>query len=183
MKLKAFWFFAIILLAVIVINHKTALYYYWGALVATVSYLNTRKQYLEEPYKWFNTLFLIYLVFVVWERTRHYQFSPFVELMINNLQHVCFGVMICFIATRVLKLQPFNVQSFALRLLLGILIFNGIGLINEGFQNSLQHRSFFALIPDSRKDIRMNLIGSALFLGAALVLKNVIVKSAGSHQN
>jgi hypothetical protein len=181
MNLKIFWLCAAIILAVIFINHKTALYYYWGALVLTVTYLNSRKQYLLEPYKWFNALFLVYLIFVVWERTRHYQFSPIVELWLNNLEHILFGVMICFISTRVLKLSPFNVRSFGLRLLFGILIFNAIGFINEWFQNTLQHRDFFTLIPDSQKDIRMNLIGSAVFLFAALVLKRVMAKRVVRH--
>lgn len=121
-------------------------------------------------------MFILYLIFVVWERTRHYQFLSIVELWLNNLEHILFGVMICFISTKVLKLSPYNVRSFGLRLLLGILLFNAVGFINKWFQNLLQHRYFFSLIPDSQKNMRMNLIGTAVFLLAALVLKKVIDK-------
>ncbi|MEO7311556.1 MAG: hypothetical protein ABIX01_14225 [Chitinophagaceae bacterium] len=175
MNLRIFWLCAGLIFVFIFINQKIALYYYWGALAVTVSYLNSRKQYLREPYKWFNAGFLFYLILVVWERTRHYQFSPFSELMINDLEHVLFAIMICFISTRVLKFSPFNVRSFPLRLLLGILIFNSIGFINEWFQNTLNDRSLFTLIADSQKDIRMNLLGSALFLGCAFAIKRMVV--------
>lgn len=37
MNLKVFWFCAAVILAGIFINHKTALYYYWGSLVLTVT--------------------------------------------------------------------------------------------------------------------------------------------------
>jgi hypothetical protein len=42
--------------------------------------------------------------------------------------------------------------------------FNFLGLINEIFQNWLGKRSYFILTPDSMKDLRMNLVGAALFI-------------------
>ena len=164
MKIKAFLLLAAVILLVIIISGKTALYYYWGALVITVSYLNSRPAYLNGRYKLYNFLFLLYLLFVVWERTRWYQFPAAIELIINNLEHILFGIIICFIASLVLKLPPFNIRSFFVRLLLSILIFNSIGFINEYFQNWLYSRPVFTLIPDSVKDLRMNVWGTAVFV-------------------
>ena len=171
MKLKIFWLFAALLLAIIFVCHKTMLYYYWGALVLTVSYLNSRPSFLRQPYKLYNTIFLIYLSFVVWERTRTHQFSVFTELWINNLEHVLFGLMICFITNLVISLPPFNFKKFAQRILASIVIFNCIGFINELFQNVMTQRPIFHFIPDSQKDIRMNLLGTTAFIILALIIQ------------
>ena len=168
MKIKTFLLFAGIILLFIILSGKTILYYYWVALVITVSYLNSHSTYLQKHYKLFNTLFLLYLLFVVWERTRHYQFSPWIELQINNSEHIFFGLMICFIASLVLQLPPFTIRSFFVRLLLSVLLFNGIGFINEWFQNRIYNRPMFILIPDSVKDLRMNLWGTLVFVLVSL---------------
>ena len=164
MKIKTFLLAAVITLIVIILSGKTALYYYWAALVITVSYLNSRTAFLQGHYQVSNALFLMYLLFVVWERTRHIQFSPPVEWQINNSEHVLFGMMVCFIASLVLQLPPFTTRSFYVRLPVSILIFNSIGFINEWFQNWLYARPVFTLIPDSLKDLRMNVWGTAIFV-------------------
>lgn len=169
MKIKTFLLFAGIILLLIFLSGKIILYYYWGALVLTVSYLNSHNTYLQKRYKVLNTLFLLYLLFVVWERTRHYQFLPWIELQINNGEHIAFGVMICFIASLVLQLPPFTIRSFFVRLLLSMLLFNGIGFINEWFQNRMYSRPMFTLIPDSLKDLRMNLWGTLAFVAVSLL--------------
>jgi|GEM_PF-1565963 len=171
MKLKVFWLLAAVLLTVAIVCHNTTLYYYWGALVLTVTYLNSVPQYLQQPYKRYNAVFLSYLSFVVWERTRHYGFYVPVEYWINNLEHIFFGLMICFITSLVLSLPPFNVKHFSIRLLLSVLIFNCIGFINEWFQNTLQHRPILTLIPDSQKDIKMNLLGTTAFILLAIFIQ------------
>lgn len=164
MKITTFLLLAAAILVIIILSGATALYYYWAALVITVIYLNSRKTFSQQRFKLFNALFLVYLMFVVWERTRHYQFSSSIELQINNSEHILFGVMICFIASLVLWLPPFNLHSFYVRLLLSVLIFNMIGLFNEWFQNWLYNRPVFALIPDSLKDLRMNVWGTLIFV-------------------
>jgi hypothetical protein len=169
MKLKTFLLLAAGLLVYIIVSGKTALYYYWTALVLTVSYLNSHKAFLQQRFKLYNTLFFLYLLFVVWERTRQYQFSPPVELAINNLEHILFGIMICFITSLVLRLPPFTIHSFFRRLVLSVLIFNSIGFINEWFQNWLYGRPVFTLIPDSLKDLRMNVWGTVIFVLMSII--------------
>lgn len=164
MKITTFLLFAALVLVIIIVSGKTALYYYWAALIIIVSYLNSHTSFLQERFRLFNALFLMYLLFVVWERTRHYQFSPWAELQINNSEHILFGIIICSIASLVLKLPPFTIHSFYTRLLLSIFLFNCIGFINEWFQNWLYGRPVFLLIPDSLKDLRMNVWGTAIFV-------------------
>ena len=169
MKLKTFLLVAAVILAIIFLSGKTILYYYWAALVVTVSYLNSRTAFLQEPYKVFNALFILYFLFIVWERTRNYQFSTAVELQINNLEHILYSMVVCLMAGLVLKLPPFTLRSFYVRLLLTILIFNSIGFITEWFQNGMYGRPLFTLIPDSIKDLRMNLWGTLIFIFLSLI--------------
>ena len=182
MKIKTFFLAAVIILAVIILSGKTALYYYWAALVITVSYLNSRTAFLQERYKVFNALFILYFLFIVWERTRTYQFSANVELQINNAEHILYGMVVCLMANLVLKFPPFALHSFYVRLLLTILIFNSIGLATEWFQNVLYGRPVFTLIPDSLKDLRMNVWGTAIFVllsvGAYWFSKNGKIRMA-----
>ncbi len=170
MKLKSFLLAAAVILAIIFISGKTILYYYWGALVIVVSYLNSRTAFLQERYKVFNTLFIFYFLFIVWERTRTYQFSAPVELQINNAEHILYGMVVCLMASLVLKLPPFALRSFYVRLLLTILIFNSVGFITEWFQNGMFGRPVFALIPDSIKDLRMNVWGTLIFTLLSLMV-------------
>jgi len=164
MKFKTFLLAAAIILAIIFISGKTILYYYWGALVITVGYLNSRTAFLQERYKVFNALCILYFLFLVWERNRKYQYATSVELQINNLEHILFGVVVCLMASLLLKLPPFAIRPFFIRLLLSILIFNSVGFITEWFQNGMFSRPVFTLIPDSVKDLRMNVWGTAIFV-------------------
>lgn len=169
MKLKTFLLAAAIILVIIFVSGKTILYYYWAALVITVSYLNSRTAFLQERYKVFNALFILYFLFIVWERTCTYQFSAPVELQINNAEHIFYGMVVCLMASLVLKLPPFTLRSFYVRLLLTILIFNSIGFITEWFQNGMFGRPVFTLVPDSIKDLRMNVWGTFIFVLASLI--------------
>lgn len=164
MTLRTFLFCAFAILLFIISGDNKALYYYWSALVLVVSYLNSKKAFQQEPSRILNLGFLLYLCFVVWERTRHYHFSDWTELQMNNLEHILFGTVVCTIAYLVIKMPPFKMQSLTFRLFVSALLFNGIGVINEWFQNGLYDRPVFKLIPDSVKDLRMNVWGTSLFV-------------------
>jgi VanZ family protein len=164
MNLKAFLLFSSALLVWILFSKVYMLLYYWGVFVALVAFLNTRPKYKGQPYKWINLVFYLYMLFIVWERTRHFQYSETAELLINDAEHIFFANIISILIALIITLVTNKHQAFVKNILLSVIIFNAVGVINEYFQNLIGHRSFFYLIADSKKDMLMNLLGSVVFL-------------------
>ena len=174
MNLKAFLLFSAALFVWIVASRVYMLLYYWSALLVCVSFLNTRKRFKQQPYKWVNLLFFLYMLFIVWERTRHYKFGALTELIINDAEHIFFAVIISLLIALLLTLSFTNTNSYAKTIVITIVIFNIVGVLNELFQNTIAGRPVFILIPDSQKDILMNLCGSTLFAAISLLwVKNL----------
>ena len=170
MNLKLFVLFSAAVLAWVLFAKVYMLLYYWGVLVAAVAFLNSRKKYLLQPYKWVNLVFFVYMLLIVWERTRHSTFAELPELLMNDAEHLFFALVISLLIAMVLATTTrlvFNNTTIAIT----AVIFNAVGLVNEVFQNLLAGRPLFIFIPDSQKDLRMNVLGTAIFIVVAWLLQ------------
>lgn len=168
MNLKLFIAGMAIVLYRIITSGYTPLIWYWTALLILVIILNLLKDYKKYA-AIANTLFFGYIVFITWERTRQYKFSHDAEYMLNNAEHILFAIIVCLIAALFIKILLIPSASFIKTLLLSVIAFNIIGVANEYFQNIINHRSFVILTDDSRKDLLMNISGTALFIMLACV--------------
>jgi hypothetical protein len=167
MNIKLFIAGMIAALCRIIYAGYTPLLYYWAALMIIVILLNTRSAY--RTYSLFaNTVFLLYIFFITWVRTRPYQFSADTEYWLNNCEHLLFAVVICLLISLFIRTVVYPQGSFIQTLLSTVVAFNCIGVINEVFQNSINHHSLFVLSNDSQKDLLMNLAGTALFIPLAV---------------
>lgn len=163
MNLKLFIAGMAIVLYRIIASGYTPLIWYWTALLIIVIILNLLKDYKKYA-AIANLFFFCYIVFITWERTRQYKFSHDAEYMLNNAEHILFAVIVCLIAALFIKILLIPSASFIKTLLLSVVVFNIIGIVNEYFQNIINHRSFGILTDDSQKDLLMNISGTALFV-------------------
>jgi hypothetical protein len=169
MNLKLFLAFSAALLIWILASKVYMLLYYWAALVTFVAFLNSRVKYKQQPYKWLNLLFYLYMLFIVWERTRGYKFSETTELVINDAEHILFAVTISLLVALAIILTRKRGYIPVKTIVLTVIIFNVLGVVNECFQNILGNRPVFVFIPDSQKDMLMNIGGTVVFVLLALL--------------
>jgi len=147
----------------IIIGNYPALIYYWCVLMASVSFLHTRKKY--QAYRNLsNLIFLGYICFITWVRTRPYKFPGEAEFWINNTEHLFFALVVCLLVVLYITVVFSKKASFGKKLLYSVCIFNFIGLFNEYFQNVINHRALTVLTHDAQKDLLMNVAGSLLFV-------------------
>lgn len=152
-----------ILLAIIIYLKSWTLLPYWAAMTVSLEILNNNKTYLQQRYvTWYNLIFIGYLVLVVWDRTRTYRVDETIEWLFNSLMHILFGVIVCFKISQYLNVFNIKISN---KIFYIALIFNTLGIINEFLQNAMCSRDLFTLIPDARKDLVMNVIGTAIFIG------------------
>lgn len=139
--------------------------YYFPIMFLSLEYLNSNEQYRTQfRYKILNGIFIAYLLFICIDRGRPVKFYLNIELVINSIEHVLLGFIICIkIAVYYLLLK----KKLLLKRneLIGIAIsFNIVGFLNEFFQNWYKHQPLWKLSFDSQKDILMNIIGTILFI-------------------
>ena len=139
------------------------MFYYVAVFVGSIEFLNHRKVFKNLPnFKLFNAIFIIYLAFVVINRSRQMRFSPYTEGGINILEHGFFALIICL--KLLVYFHLFSNYSMRLKAILVAFIFNLIGIINEIFQSWLNTRALFTFIEDARKDLIINFLGTIVFL-------------------
>jgi hypothetical protein len=152
------------LLAIILVVTNHLVYgWYLVTMHLSLELLNRQHKYLQHSYKLYNGIFVLYTG-VLLARVRRFHFNNNTEWLINCTEHFLFGVVICikiYIYTALfgsrchLSRQQRGVIAFT--------VFNLVGVFNEVFQNELAQRELFILIPDSIKDIQVNLMGSLVF--------------------
>ena len=153
----------LLLLIIIFYVKNWTLLPYWTAMMVSLEILNRNKRYINQPfYRFYNTLFMGYLILVVWDRTRSYHVGDGVEWVFNSLMHILFGLVVCFKISQYMAVFNFKFKN---RILYIALIFNILGVLNEFMQNVMCHREPFVLIPDAQKDLVMNVVGTLIFLG------------------
>jgi hypothetical protein len=148
----------------IVLFGKYNLLWYIIFMQLSLEILNSRPKYFQHPYRVLNFIFWSYDL-VLLERLRGWHFSETIEYLMNCVEHLAFGVIICLkiyiyaaVFTNLSKAQRWK------KAMIAVVVFNIIGVINEVFQNAIGGRTLFVFIADSIKDLWMNLLGGSLFL-------------------
>ncbi len=143
---------------------------YWSAMMVSLEILNRNKRYLSQPfYRFYNGIFMGYLILVVWDRTRTYHVGNGVEWAFNSLMHILFAWVVCFKISQYLFAFDFKLNN---RIANIALIFNVLGVFNEFLQNLMGARPLFILIPDAQKDLMMNVVGTLIFVSVEYVLEH-----------
>ena len=151
------------LLIVIGVTNSYQLLYYTAVFVGSIEFLNRREAFKKlSNFTFLNLIFIAFLTFIILNRSRHIRFDTYTEGPLNILEHGFFALIICL--KLLVYFHLFSNYSIRLKAFLVALVFNLIGLVNEIFQNWLNHRAFFTFIEDARKDLLINLLGSILFL-------------------
>jgi hypothetical protein len=163
----------LLLIPFIVASKEYYLLYYNGVMHVSLEFLNSKTEYTTQPkYKFYNALFVIFLVLYSLERlrTRTFKLSTWLEWQMNSVEHIFFAFIICFKIVQYLNLRYFGALSLEKRILTTFIAFNIIGVLGEIFQLCMTDDyklvfwvGAFDFLPDNIKDIKMNLIGSALF--------------------
>lgn len=155
------------LLALVFITSGHYVYlWYLASMYLSLELLNRQKLYLLHSYKLYNSIFTLYEL-VLLERLRHFFFSYNMEWLINCTEHLLFAIIIStkiYIYTSIFGSK--KVWSRKQRGIIAFVIFNLAGVFNEIFQNNLARRSWFVFIPDSIKDMQVNLVGAIVFATA-----------------
>lgn len=135
-------------------------------------YLNSNKKYKEMDYhRIYNWLYIAYLAFIVFVRGKLFHFSEDVEYHLNTAEHLFFMFLIC--QTVLIYIEIFNILrgKYLFRLVIVFISLNLIGILNEYFQNFFTQLPLFILEENDLKDLKINLIGSTLFVVTMLVFK------------
>jgi VanZ family protein len=164
MNIRRIRFLNVVFIAIMLSKGMWNFLWYIGAMHLSLEILNRQALYLQHKYKLYNTVFWGYSL-VLLERLRTNHFDKTTEWVFNSAGHLFFGIIIC------IKLYIYTAlfakHYYAMRLQRGLaafVIFNLIGLANEVFQNYLCSRSLPVFIPDSCKDLKMNMAGAIVFM-------------------
>jgi hypothetical protein len=174
MNIKTIRVLELIILSIILFTKSYFLLSYNGVMYVLIEILNSKKLYLNQiNYKTINALCVGYQILITINRTRTIKLSENTEGPINILEHFFFALVVCLLISQLLlffkKIALTNLQET----LLIALIFNGVGVFNEFFQNIISSRALFVFTPDSIKDIGINLIGSLIFVAYSLFFKRI----------
>ena len=165
MSLKTVRIFALVILLIILYSKQFQILYYFPVMFISLEYLNQNKQYnTQYNYKLLNAIFVSYVLFICIDRGRPTQFYPLIEIIINSIEHLLFGFIICIKIAVYYSILKHKILLKRNELIMIAVTFNIFGFLNEFFQNWYKHQSQWQLKFDSRKDILMNIIGTLLFI-------------------
>jgi hypothetical protein len=154
-----FLFIAIIAIKIPILRVYEILFY------LSFEYLNANKKYTQlKNHNLYNWLFIAFLGFVILVRADLFGFSETTEYHLNSAEHLFFACIICLTITLYLNLFNILTNKPFLTLFFVFIGFNGIGLLNEFFQNFFEQTPTFRLKENDVKDIIINLIGSSLYV-------------------
>ncbi len=164
-------FFIIIFLVIIYIEFYLLLIYEF-LFYLSFEYLNSNSTYLKlKYYKVYNNLFLFFLVFIVLVRCNLFNFSETVHYHLNSLEHLFFALIICLLLSIYIQIFKFPLHTTFQILIFVFITFNGIGFLNEFFQNFFQQTPIFILNTTDIKDLIINFIGSTFFILISMFYK------------
>lgn len=160
------------LIGVVVLNEHYMMLMYSGVFYISFEYLNQNNNYLAlKKHNYYNWIFILFLAFIVWVRTRSFSFSEPIEFHLNTVEHLFFAITICILITVYLQLFGILKENSIRNLFLVLVVFNCIGVVNEWVQNYFRQVEVFTLDQSNIKDIVINLIGSALFFMGSVEYK------------
>lgn len=158
-------FLSIIFIEVPILLVYETLFYF------SYEYLNSNKKYSAiRNHIIYNWLFLAFLTFIIFVRSKCFFVSESFDYHLNTIEHLFFACIICLILSIYFKIFSLKI-SWIKSLLLVFGIFNFIGLVNEYFQNFFQQTPVLLLEEGDVKDIYVNLAGSGLYLVLASISK------------
>lgn len=158
----------ILFTGILLITSHPVYIWYITAMHVSLEMLNRKQLYWQQNYTLYNLIFWVYEL-VLLERLQSCFFSEQTEWLLNCAEHLCFGIVIClkmYVYTAMF-IKPAIRQRW-IRGAVAFLVFNLTGVFNEIFQNNLAGRSLTTFIPDSIKDIQVNLMGAGVFFIAVL---------------
>ncbi len=118
--------------------------------------------------------FMGFVAYVLFVRSFICGFSDTVNYHLNTVEHLLFAIVVSLMILYYFLF--FTHIRIKFSIWISIFIFNGIGLINEFFQNYFQGKAIFHLESFSVKDIKVNLFGTFLFLlGITLLSRRMSV--------
>lgn len=125
----------------------------------------------------YNWLYVAYLAFIVFVRSTIFHFSEEADYHLNTAEHLFFMFIIC--QTVLIYLELFNVLKgkYLSRVFVVFVLLNLIGILNEYFQNFFNRLPLFIFEDNDLKDLKINLIGSSLFVIMMLVFKRKVPAS------
>jgi VanZ family protein len=156
---------ALLLLVFIVVKGGWFLLIYWLGICIPMEYLNHRSEYLSQKHHTLcNQFFIVYLAIVTAERSRgkQWKLSSLAESFFNSVEHILFAWVVCLIIMQFFTIFP--LRNKILQAVFIALIFNGLGVLNEFYQNSMTLQPIISLHQESLKDIAMNLTGTSVFI-------------------
>jgi hypothetical protein len=158
---------AIILSKIYVLLIYEAVYY------LSFEYLNSNAKYREiRAHKTYNWLFIGYLAFEVLVRAHLLELNEAIDYHINSVEHLFFTFLISMTISIYLHFFNLMAGNRFLKLMVVFVILNGIGIVNEYFQNWYQELPIFYLEETDLKDLVINFIGSSLFVVISMFYKN-----------
>lgn len=168
MQLRHIRIIEFLLLLVLIYLKGWTIMPYWSAMTVSLEVLNRLKTYRNQPnYTLYNWFFIGYLVLVVVDRTRTFHVNDTIEWCFNSLMHILFGLIVCFKISQYMIIFDWKIKNRTLSIALA---FNVLGVFNEILQNAMSSRALFVFIPDSQKDMVMNVVGTLVFIGLEYLL-------------
>jgi hypothetical protein len=142
----------------LLLMHSIFFYISFESLNQNANYLSLKR---HDLYNW---IFIFFLAFITWVRTRSFPFSESIEFHLNTAEHLFFAITVCVLVTVYLQLFGVLKANTIQNLVLVLVVFNLIGVVNEWVQNYFREVEVFTLDQSNIKDIVINAIGSVLFL-------------------
>ena len=159
---RCVFYFLLLLILILKLNFLIA---YEIVFYVLFEIINQNKKYNQFQYhKFYNWLFILFLLYIIFVRASFFKFSKAIDFHINTSEHIFFSMIICFILLLFFKIYFSPKNNNFLNIIFVFIGFNFIGILNEFFQNWYQNSEIFNLKPDDIKDIKINLTGSGLFL-------------------
>jgi VanZ family protein len=125
-------------------------------------------------FKYSQLFFIGFVAYFLFVRSFIWGFSDMVNYHLNSIEHLLFALVVSLMI--LYHFLFFTHIRIKFAIWISIFIFNGIGLINEFFQNYFQGKAIFYLESFSVKDLLVNLFGTLLFLlGITLLSRRMSV--------
>lgn len=132
--------------------------------------LNAQKLYTGQSYSRFSNLALLSLpIFVILVRNHWVPYYLEGIAVYNIMEHALFAFTFClYLDCLLLCWQKIRVSGIGM-----LLLFNGIGIVNELFQNAVSGEPLTAFSAEDWKDIGVNGVGSILFYLIKQIMKSM----------
>lgn|GEM_PF-1095973 len=149
------------------------LFVYATVFYFSFEWLNANKRFLALQYKTlYNIVIVSFSAYILLVRSQVLSASESVIFHLNTLEHVLFALVICLHLSIYVRVFVNRESNTLPQLLLVVVAFNGIGIVNEFFQNYFNGAPPLPLTPNSLKDLTANLLGTFIYAALAVFHKD-----------